>query len=93
MARKPRRTKLVEKNAIPRSPDKDLLDLWVLNTTVLRKDDVSPLPQFREHSLLVTIRDATLELKHRAYGVEERFLLGRSELPESLSDVLDQLRV
>jgi len=46
-----------------RFPEKDsiapsrasLLDLGVLNKTVLRKDDVSPLLQFREDSLLVPI--------------------------------------
>lgn len=36
----------------------DLLDLWILDTTVLPKHDVLPFLQLREDSLLVTIGDA-----------------------------------
>jgi hypothetical protein len=43
-----------------------LLDLWVLNTTILADYDVSTLLQFSEHTFLVNIRNAALKLKHGA---------------------------
>ncbi len=41
-----------------------LLDLWILNTTVLFHNYVSPLLQLREDFLLISVGDTALKLKH-----------------------------
>jgi hypothetical protein len=67
--------------------------LRVLDATILSNVDVPCLMQLRKDSLFVTIGDAALKLKHGANRIKEFLFLGWLKFPQSVGDVLNQIRV